>query len=236
MASSGPGTTLPMESSAKDVVLEEINDDSERMGEYIGQCKWFQDRCGFGFITIVDKYPECNGADKGKDIFVHHTGIRPKNSQYKTLKKGEYVMFDVQKGEQGLQAVNVRGVFNGPLMCDMVQVRKQVTPYPSASNNQLPRASNGPSYSWKTVQYKKPRTTPVVADPVGTKRRRFGGIAENVEVPSEHDAHDDNESNMGVDYVAPNVSAVDAVDAVDAEVHDVVEKLVDDVVNNMALN
>ena len=223
MANSEHVTTLQPESSANDVVLEEINDDSERMGEYIGQCKWFQDRCGFGFITIVNKYPECNGAEKGKDIFVHHTGIRPKNSQYKTLKKGEYVMFDVQKGEQGLQAVNVRGVFNGPLMCDMVQVRKQVPPYPTASN--VSRTSNAPSYNWKTVQYKKPRMQgPVVTvtAPVGAKRRRFGGLVEETfNVPDANEPHHDAVNET--DYV------------VDREIEVIVDKLVEDVVNNMTL-
>ena len=111
-------------------VLREISD-SHSVGEHLGCVKWWNDRLGYGFITV------CRGADKGKDIFVHHTGIRPASSHYRTLYKGEYVMFDTQvassrsaRGEEphaGLvnnaQATNVTGVDGGCLMCDHVQSR-----------------------------------------------------------------------------------------------------------------
>lgn len=94
------------------------------IGETIGQCKWFSDRLGYGFLTVV------SDDLKGKDIFVHHSGINPLNSKYRTLKKGEYVNFDVQEGEHGYQATNVTGVYGGPLMCDVITyniVKRHVT-------------------------------------------------------------------------------------------------------------
>lgn len=134
-------------------VLEEVKD-NESTGAYIGVCKWFNDRYGFGFLTIMD------GEEKGKDIFCHHSGIRPANSQYRSLKKGEYLCFDVISGEKGLQAVNVRGICNGPLLCDHVQVRKPVPAYRTASpNGDSPQnvAVNAamPANKWKTVSYQK---------------------------------------------------------------------------------
>ena len=81
-------------------------------GAVIGQCKWFNDKLGYGFITVQD------GDDKGKDIFVHHSGIKPLNSNYKTLKKGEYVHFDIVSGDNGPQGVNITGILGGSLMCD----------------------------------------------------------------------------------------------------------------------
>jgi cold shock CspA family protein len=99
------------------VVMDEVID-SDMVGQYTGQVKWFSDRLGFGFATI------CAGSDKGKDIFVHHTGIRPINSNYRTLRKGEYVNFNLTNGHNGPQAIDVTGICGGSLMCDVVPVRR----------------------------------------------------------------------------------------------------------------
>lgn len=77
-----------------------------------GTVKWFRNSLGYGFLTHLD------GDKKGTDVFVHHSGINPEKSQYKTLQQGEYVEFGVTPGDNGPQAVNVRGVCGGPLMCD----------------------------------------------------------------------------------------------------------------------
>lgn len=100
------------------VVVEEENG-TKKVGKYVGQCKWFNDLLGYGFVTV------CDGGDKGKDIFVHHSGIMPLNSNYRTLKKGEYLNFDIIDGMNGLQAVHVTGIQGGPLMCDFVTSVKQ---------------------------------------------------------------------------------------------------------------
>lgn len=109
------------------IVLEEISD-KETIGNTIGTCKWFNDKLGFGFITI------CDGNDKGKDIFVHHSGINPLNSNYRTLKKGEYINFNIITGLNGLQAVDVTGIHGGPLMCDHI-IGKKITPVNGEENS-----------------------------------------------------------------------------------------------------
>jgi len=60
-----------------------------------GKVKWFNNGKGYGFIT----------RDNGADLFVHFKGILGEG--YKTLKQGEQVTFEIEKCEQGLQAVNV---------------------------------------------------------------------------------------------------------------------------------
>lgn len=99
-------------------VVDEMVDSSDSSPKYIGQCKWFSDKLGYGFLTI------CDGDKKGTDIFSHHSGIKPLNSNYRTLKKGEYVEFSIVNGMNGLQAVDVTGINGGALMCDFVNPKK----------------------------------------------------------------------------------------------------------------
>ena len=62
-----------------------------------GKVKWFDGKKGFGFI--VPK--EGNG-----DIFVHYSAIKTDN-EFKLLKEGMTVEYDVTEGKKGLQAINV---------------------------------------------------------------------------------------------------------------------------------
>jgi|TARA_B110000261_G_C13080251_1_gene355663 cold shock CspA family protein len=94
--------------------MTETQSDDTSYGKYMGNCKWFNHKIGYGFVTVV------TGDKKGKDIFVHHTGVKPKNSNFRTLTKGEYVSLDVEDGKNGLQGINITGVLGGPLMCDNV--------------------------------------------------------------------------------------------------------------------
>ena len=61
-----------------------------------GLVKWFSEEKGFGFVT------QDNGSG---DVFVHVSGIAEKDA--KTLPEGQKVSFDVEKGQKGLQAINV---------------------------------------------------------------------------------------------------------------------------------
>lgn len=93
-------------------ILDEVVD-RDAVGQHTGQVKWFNDSLGYGFVTM------CSGPDKGKDVFAHHSGIRPASSNYKTLKKGEYVNFNLIGGQTGPQAIDITGICGGALMCDI---------------------------------------------------------------------------------------------------------------------
>jgi CspA family cold shock protein len=57
----------------------------------LGRVKWFNNKAGYGFITVTD------GPKSGTDIFVHHSAINVENQQYKYLVQGEYVEFHLVK-------------------------------------------------------------------------------------------------------------------------------------------
>lgn len=149
--------------TANDVqVLDEIDEENGNTEKYIGQCKWFSDKLGYGFLTI------CNGDKKGTDIFSHHSGVKPLNSNYKTLKKGEYVEFSVVNGLNGLQAMNVTGINGGALMCDFVNSRKLPTSETSAeSSGRRGRVDND---GWRQVHSHKYNGAPQQQRKVGSSK------------------------------------------------------------------
>ena len=66
------------------------------MGETVkGTVKWFNESKGYGFLS----QPE------GEDIFVHYTAIQANG--FRTLKEGQEVEFNVERGPKGLQTSNV---------------------------------------------------------------------------------------------------------------------------------
>ena len=83
-----------------------------------GRVKWFNNKTGFGFISVV------GGNDQYKDaseVFVHHSAVTVSQEQYRYLVEGEYVEFSVvttETGDHKFQAGDVRGVKGGKLFCE----------------------------------------------------------------------------------------------------------------------
>jgi CspA family cold shock protein len=63
-----------------------------------GKVKWFDEKKGFGFITL----------DSGKDAFVHYSGIDM--TGFKTLQEGQPVSLRVEQSDRGLKAVDVKPI------------------------------------------------------------------------------------------------------------------------------
>lgn len=81
-----------------------------------GRVKWFNNRAGYGFITVID------GDKSGEDVFVHHSSLNVGKEQYKYLIQGEYVEFDWSSTNDSdkheWQASEVSGVNGDKLMCE----------------------------------------------------------------------------------------------------------------------
>jgi CspA family cold shock protein len=97
--------------------------DDVQSARLFGQVKWFNNKAGYGFITVND------GEHSGKDIFIHYSTIRTINSQYKYLVQGEYVEFNLVKStteNHEYQAVDISGIKDGPLMCETRRMNRPV--------------------------------------------------------------------------------------------------------------
>lgn len=62
-----------------------------------GTVKWFSNEKGFGFIEQ---------SDGGTDVFCHFSAID--SDGYRSLSEGDEVEYQVEQGNKGLQAKNVR--------------------------------------------------------------------------------------------------------------------------------
>jgi len=61
-----------------------------------GKVIWFNAEKGFGFIE----------REGGDDVFVHFSAIQTEG--FKTLDEGQTVTFEIEQGQRGPQATNVR--------------------------------------------------------------------------------------------------------------------------------
>ena len=99
------------------------NKSSPKEVTYTGRVKWFNNRAGYGFVTALDN------DQKGVDVFVHHSGVKVENEQYRYLVQGEYVSFNISRSDNKdhkSQATNVRGVLGEMLMCEThLEMRKE---------------------------------------------------------------------------------------------------------------
>ena len=62
-----------------------------------GKVKWFNENRGYGFIRREEG---------GNEVYVHYSDIVGEG--FRTLSEGEEVEFDLQEGERGPEAKNVR--------------------------------------------------------------------------------------------------------------------------------
>jgi cold shock protein len=63
----------------------------------VGTVKWFNADKGYGFITQEGG---------GPDVFAHYSAIS--SDGFRSLEENQRVEFDVERGQKGLQAANIR--------------------------------------------------------------------------------------------------------------------------------
>ena len=128
-----------------DVDTQNVSSDSSRV---TGCVKWFNNKAGYGFITVS------SGPHAG-DVFVHHSAVSVGEEQYRFLVQGEYVEFDcvrVDNGPHEWQAANVTGPHSGRLMCE---TRRAVRSTRSSQSTDGDEQSSRPQYR----QQREPRVS-----------------------------------------------------------------------------
>jgi CspA family cold shock protein len=132
-----------------------MSSDTETQSQRLtGKVKWFNNKAGYGFITIHD------GENKNSDIFVHFTAIRVTNSQYKYLVQGEYVEFDRVKSTTGpheYKASDITGIKGGELMCETRNLSQQTmrTPRSRGDDQQNATGAAGGEEGFTSVKSKR---------------------------------------------------------------------------------
>lgn len=176
-----------MSSSKDSVTMLKGTTSDERL---IGRVKWFNNKAGYGFITVTD------GSQAGSDIFAHHSAIGVSSQQYKYLVQGEYVEFSIsatQNSTHAFQASNICGIKGGKLMCEtrnefklarndykMAGEKQAPQSQPVSEPVKLPRQQKAPKSQEKDEDKKdwtliKGSKTPSVQDsrvPTGTSAGR----------------------------------------------------------------
>ncbi len=117
--------------------LQTVCEKNERL---LGRVKWFNNKAGYGFVTITD------GTLSGTDVFVHHSAVKLQTEQqYRYLVQGEYIEMSISKVEGGkheYQAANVTGIKGGKLMCETrreikIAVNNYRSTVPQKENNEV---------------------------------------------------------------------------------------------------
>ena len=132
-----------------------------------GRVKWFNNKAGYGFITVNK-----DGLDT--DIFVHHSDVMVSNEQYKYLVQGEYVEFSINSTEDGPhkhKAAEVSGINGGKLMCETRNEFRQMKtqnvgetmtrPVQTPRSTQAPRSVSRPTESTQPWKFAQKSTRPV---------------------------------------------------------------------------
>lgn len=95
--------------------------------------KWFDAKKGYGFI---------HHPDGGEDVFVHYTQIES-DKDFKTLRTGQTVEFEMNDGPKGLHAlsVNAMGAANEEERSDASASKNDFAETPSSTSNGSSRTS-----------------------------------------------------------------------------------------------
>ena len=137
MDSSSSSISAPETPSAIDAVVTDTS-------KYTGRVKWFNNKFGYGFITVVST-DAAGSVTVGLDVFAHHSEIMVGADQYRYLVQGEYVEFSVCKTSSGpheFQCSAIRGIHSGQLICETRHAAREQYKTSSTSKPLAPFASN----------------------------------------------------------------------------------------------
>ena len=114
------------------------NTETTQTMTYNGRVKWFNNKAGYGFITVVSTPSTDDSVDKNTDVFAHHSSIQVNEEQYRYLIQGEYVQFSLSahdSGDHKYSASNISGIGGGALLCETRNDIKSTTDHSTKGPN-----------------------------------------------------------------------------------------------------
>lgn len=84
---------------------------------FLGSVKWYDSKKGYGFLKPL--------GPPSPDVFVHAVDIKATLCERPVLITGEYVQFQLGEPseERRAKAINVTGIYGGPLLCDHGRIK-----------------------------------------------------------------------------------------------------------------
>ena len=130
------------------IIIMSDTSNVDKQETFLGRVKWFNNRAGYGFIKLLDGEKwKVDGQEGEDDVFAHHSGIEVSDEQYKYLVQGEYVsvkMGESDSSKHPFQAIEIRGVMGGILMCETRnEQRQQQSEYDTDENRKPQTHSRG---------------------------------------------------------------------------------------------
>lgn len=126
--------------------------------KYTGRVKWFNNKFGYGFITVVSTDADASAAI-GSDVFAHHSEVSVGEDQYRYLVQGEYVEFSVVKttsGNHDFQCSAIRGIHGGQLICETRHAAREQYNKTTATGGSNTTSSTSASTSTTTQSFSGP--------------------------------------------------------------------------------
>ena len=101
--------------------------------EYVGECLWFNNQRGIGFVRVLKRVESCDNGEcllnikddevcVKNEVFVHYSDLSVSVEARKYLRQNEKVRFklgDSLNKEGKMKAIEIKGVFGGALECEM---------------------------------------------------------------------------------------------------------------------
>ena len=128
---------------------------------FTGRVKWFNNKSGYGFITVISngsELPDGVTTLVGEDIFSHHSAVLVGKEQFRYLVQGEYVSFklsSIENQNHKYQSIDISGLHGGKLLCETREEQRTTRPEGERPSVRKGRGPRDEGDEWKQTGTKR---------------------------------------------------------------------------------